>query len=132
MGRRPRRIAIERGVRAEGEEISKQPPAKTLRKDGDPDGALQSAAKVVEGAYAYPFISHAPLEPQNCTAHWQGDKIEIWSNSQIPGAGRTLGVEDAGYPGEEHHDPHAARRRRFWPAFDQRLHGGVGVDFENQ
>ena len=54
--------------------------------------------KVVEGAYMYPFIPHAPLEPMNAVAQWQGDKIEIWAPSQTPGgalgvAARTTGLQ---------------------------------------
>jgi len=72
------------------DELSKQKPQQTLRNDGDTEKALASASKVVEGAYSFPFISHAPLEPQNCTAHYENGKCEIWTNSQIPQGGRTL------------------------------------------
>jgi len=74
------------------EELSKQTPQRTIRMDGDPEGALQGA-KVVDAVYSYPFISHAPLEPQNSTAHVTDGKCEIWTNSQIPGNGRRMVAE---------------------------------------
>ena len=38
---------------------------------GDVEGAFKTAAKVVEAEYYFPLLSHAPLEPQNSTAHYK-------------------------------------------------------------
>jgi isoquinoline 1-oxidoreductase beta subunit len=69
-------------------ELSKADPVFSIRRDGDAEGVLKSAAKIVEGDYSYPFISHAPLEPQNCIASYKDGKFEIWSPSQTPANGR--------------------------------------------
>jgi isoquinoline 1-oxidoreductase subunit beta len=78
-------------IARKAEEISKQPAARTLRKDGDVEAVFKrNDVKVVESPYIFPFIAHAPLEPQNCTAHYKDDKLEIWSTSQTPQIGRTI------------------------------------------
>ena len=86
------------GFAAKSLELSKQPAQRSLRKDGDFDGALKSAAKTVEAAYFYPFISHAPLEPQNTTAHFKDGKLEIWSPTQQPQSGSRQVAAALGIP----------------------------------
>ena len=78
--------------------LSTQPGTKVLRKDGDADAALAGAAKVLEAAYSYPFIAHAPLEPQNCTAEIKDGKVQIHCPTQTPQAGRTLVAKTLGVP----------------------------------
>lgn len=72
-------------------ELSKQPPARTLRQDGDVEAIFKRAdIKAVESNYVIPFIAHGTMEPQNCTAHFKEGKLEIWAAGQIPQSGRTM------------------------------------------
>ena len=81
--------------------LSRQKPQSIIRRDGDVDEAFRRAHKVLEAAYAYPFLAHVDLEPQNCTAHYKRDgSIEIWAPTQNPAPGRalvasTLGVSES-------------------------------------
>jgi isoquinoline 1-oxidoreductase subunit beta len=81
-------------------ELARRPAERELAREGDVDAAFRGATHVVEASYDYPFIAHAPLEPQNCTAHFHDGRIEIWAPTQTPQGGRglvarTLGLDDA-------------------------------------
>jgi isoquinoline 1-oxidoreductase beta subunit len=85
---------------ATAQRMSKGPPETILRQDGDADAGFRQAAHVVEAAYSYPFLSHTDLEPQNCTAHVQDGRVEIWAPTQNPAPGAvlvsaTLGIPDS-------------------------------------
>lgn len=38
----------------------------------------------ISAEYTLPFMAHAPMEPGNCTAHYQGAQCELWAPTQVP------------------------------------------------
>jgi CO/xanthine dehydrogenase Mo-binding subunit len=55
---------------------------------GDADTALGGAEVVVRGRYVTDASQGAPIEPRALLAQWQGDKVTIWSSTQVPYAAR--------------------------------------------
>ena len=55
-----------------------------------PPAPLPAGAKAVEAVYHYPFLAHATLEPQNCTAVFKNGVMEMWTPTQIPASGQGL------------------------------------------
>jgi isoquinoline 1-oxidoreductase beta subunit len=74
---------------AEAGKLAKQSGAETLKNIGDFDKGIVDA-KAIEGFYTYPFVSHAPLEPQNTTAWYRDGEVEIWSPTQTADAALKL------------------------------------------
>jgi isoquinoline 1-oxidoreductase beta subunit len=88
------------GFADEATRLAQGTPSSSIRRDGDAAGALKTATHVVEAAYAYPFLSHIDLEPQNCTAHVADGKVTLWAPTQNPGPGEslvasTLGIDES-------------------------------------
>ena len=53
-------------------------------KDGDADGALAKAAKVVEAEFDFPYLAHTPMEPLNCVVKLAPDgSVDIWAGDQF-------------------------------------------------
>ena len=72
--------------------------ARIGRNDGDVDRALAQAAKRIEADYEVPFLGHATMEPQNCTAHVTPDRVEIWVPTQDGETALAIAADAAGVP----------------------------------
>src|SRR5579859_5464132 len=44
----------------------------------------KAAGRRISAEYQLPFMAHAPMEPGNCTASYQGSKCEMWIPTQVP------------------------------------------------
>jgi CO/xanthine dehydrogenase Mo-binding subunit len=67
---------------------------------GDADAAMATADVVVRGRYTSDPSHGVPIEPHAVVAQWQGDKVTIWSSTQVPyiarsGVAQTLQIPEA-------------------------------------
>ena len=67
---------------------------------GDVEAALAEADVVVRGRYVTDPVQGVPIEPRAVVAQWQGDRVTVWSSTQVPYAARsgvahTLGIPES-------------------------------------
>jgi isoquinoline 1-oxidoreductase beta subunit len=65
-------------------ESLKGPDVLSYKTKGNADGTFEESQNKVEALYETPYQAHSCMEPVNCTAHYQGDKLEIWGPIQGP------------------------------------------------
>ncbi|MBK0328681.1 xanthine dehydrogenase family protein molybdopterin-binding subunit [Rhodobacteraceae bacterium F11138] len=58
-------------------------PNSVLRDDGD-TASVPEGATTLRAEYKLPYLAHATMEPQNATALFTGDALEIWCGNQTP------------------------------------------------
>jgi isoquinoline 1-oxidoreductase subunit beta len=61
-------------------------------------GSAATAAKSVEATYEFPFLAHAPMEPQSCVAWLHDGQLETWAGHQFPSIDHQLAAKAAGLP----------------------------------
>jgi len=88
------------GIRKMFAEYAEQ-PGSVATKTGDTDAALAASAKKIEAVYEAPYLSHAPMEPMNCTAVVHPDRCEIWAPTQMQAGSRSTAAQITGLPAEK-------------------------------
>lgn len=71
-----------------------------FKRDGDARRALAGAARRVEALYRAPYLAHATMEPQVCTARVADGQVQLWVPTQVPGLARDAAAQLAGVPRE--------------------------------
>src|SRR6185437_6104848 len=76
--------------------------APTARRDGDVGTAFSQDAKIVEAEYFTPYLNHATMEPQNCTAWFRHDvdpaRLDVFAPTQSGEAAAAAAAEAGGVP----------------------------------
>ena len=65
---------------------------------GDVDAALAASDAVVRGRYVTDPVQGVPIEPRAIVAQWQGNRVTVWSSTQVPYAARAGVAETLAIP----------------------------------
>jgi isoquinoline 1-oxidoreductase beta subunit len=71
-----------------------------VRDDGNFDQAMAAAATTLTRQYEVPFVSHAPMEPQNCFVHAQADSCLVIAPTQSPASASRSAAAVTGLDGD--------------------------------
>ncbi len=77
------------------------PSQPLARKDGDTAQAFASAHKLLEAEYTTGFVNHATMEPQNATALYRSEGLEVWVGTQNGESSIAAAAEASGLPLEK-------------------------------
>jgi isoquinoline 1-oxidoreductase beta subunit len=61
---------------------------------GNVESVKTEPGNSVESFYETPMVAHHTLEPMNCIAHVNGEKVDIWTSTQVPSAITGSGPND--------------------------------------
>jgi len=73
----------------------------TAKAEGDVKAALAGAAKKIESFYLLPYLSHATMEPMNCTASVTPERCDVWVPTQNQGGVQAAAAKITGLKPEQ-------------------------------
>jgi isoquinoline 1-oxidoreductase beta subunit len=73
-------------------------PGTTFAKPAASTTPAPAATQTVEAVYEFPFLAHAPMEPQSCVAWLHDGLLETWAGHQFPTFDHMFAAKAAGLP----------------------------------
>lgn len=59
-------------------------PGAVARRDGDVAAALAGASRTLTATYEFPYLAHAPMEPDSAVVRLSADRCDIWTYDPAP------------------------------------------------
>jgi isoquinoline 1-oxidoreductase beta subunit len=88
--------AITRELARQAQEAHASQGGFAFAEAGDAKAALATSGKRIQAVYTAPYLAHATLEPQTCTAQVRDGQVTVWAPTQLPSHARAAAARAAG------------------------------------